>query len=216
MVDRKTSNVQRQTNRVKSLLNKTKMKNNILAIVFSFLAFQSLGQTQTLFDDANIYGGFGGPIVEFSGFKGDVLTSIGGGGGVFIDNFFLGGYGMGSLELEDAEVAQEDFRLNMGHGGFWLGYAHRPFQVVHFYGSTKVGWGDINVQYKGEGTRPSDNIFVVQPEVGVEVNMFRWFKIVGTVGYRSVSGVNRLDTHSNSDFSGITGGLTFRFGWFEN
>lgn len=191
------------------------MKNIIFTLLLCFFTFQGFGQSQTLFSDADIYGGFGGPIVEFSGFNGDLITSIGGGGGVFLDDVFIGGYGMGSLEMRDPSVDLENFRMNMGHGGFWLGYANKQHRLTHIFASTKLGWGSIDVDFRGEGERPSDNIFVINPEVGMEVNLFRWFKIGGTVGYRLVTGVNEIDTHSNSDFNSITGALVFRFGWFE-
>ncbi|MEM6965189.1 MAG: hypothetical protein AAF573_10500 [Bacteroidota bacterium] len=191
------------------------MKNSFCVVLFCCFLLQGFGQSQTLFNDADIYGGFGGPIIEFSGFNGDVITSIGGGGGVFLDNVFIGGYGMGSLEMRDPSVEQENFKMNLGHGGFWLGYAKNQYKLTHLFASTKLGWGSIDVDFDGPGSKPSDNVFVISPEVGLEVNLFRWFKIGGTVGYRLVTGVNEIDTHSNSDFNSVTGGLVFRFGWFE-
>jgi hypothetical protein len=77
-----------------------------------------------------------------------------------------------------------------------------------------LGWGGIDIEIDDEGFTRNDNIFVVTPEVGVEVNVFRWFKIAGTVGYRAVTGVNSISGQSNEDFSGMAGTLTFRFGGF--
>ncbi len=191
------------------------MKNNFTLLIFCLLTFQGFGQSETLFSDVNKVIGFGGPIVEFSSFKGEVVPAVGGGGGVFLDDFFIGGYGLGGLDFRDASVDIENYRMKLSHGGFWLGYHHNRDKVLHVYASTKLGWGDIDVDYVGIGSRPNDNIFVIQPEAGVEVNLFRWFKLAGTVGYRGVTGVNEIETHSNSDFSGMVGTLTFRFGWFD-
>lgn len=191
------------------------MKNNFTLIVLCFFAFQGFSQSQTLFSDVDEVVGFGGPIVEFSAFKGEVIPAIGGGGGVFLDDFFIGGYGIGGLDFRDASVDLENYRMKLSHGGFWLGYNHNQDKVLHVFASAKLGWGDIDVKYIGTGGKPSDNIFVIQPEAGVEVNLFRWFKLAGTVGYRAVTGVNEIETHSNSDFSGMVGTLTFRFGWFD-
>lgn len=191
------------------------MKNNFILLIFCVFTFQGFGQSQTLFSGVEEVIGFGGPIVEFSGFKGEVIPAVGGGGGVFLDNFFVGGYGIGGLDFRDPAVDLENYRMKLSHGGFWLGYNHNRDKLLHVFASAKLGWGEIDVKYIGNGTRPSDNIFVVQPEAGLEVNLFRWFKLAGTVGYRAVTGVNEIETHSNSDFSGITGALTFRFGWFE-
>lgn len=191
------------------------MKNNLTLLIFCLFTFQGFGQSETLFSDVDQVVGFGGPIVEFSGFNGEVIPAVGGGGGIFLDDFFIGGYGLGGLDFRDPSVDLDNYRMKLSHGGFWLGYNHNKDKVIHFYGSAKLGWGDIDVKFNGPGARPSDNIFVVQPEAGLEVNLFRWFKLVGTVGYRAVSGVNEIETHSNSDFSGVTGALTFRFGWFD-
>ena len=191
------------------------MKNNFILFIFCVFTFQGFGQSQTLFSDVEEITGFGGPIVEFSGFKGEVIPAVGGGGGVFLDDFFIGGYGIGGLDFRDPAVDLENYRMKLSHGGFWLGYNHNRDKLVHIFASAKLGWGDIDVKYIGNGERPSDNIFVVQPEAGLEVNLFRWFKLAGTVGYRAVTGVNEIETHSNSDFSGVTGALTFRFGWFD-
>lgn len=144
-----------------------------------------------------------------------MVPAAGGGGGVFLDDFFIGGYGIGGLDFRDPAVDLNNYRMKLSHGGFWFGYNHNQDKVIHLYASAKLGWGDIDVKFNGSGDKPNDNIFVVQPEAGIEVNLFRWFKLVGTVGYRAVSGVNEIETHTNSDFSGVTGALTFRFGWFD-
>lgn len=191
------------------------MKNNFIFLIFLVFTFQGFGQSETLFSDVHVISGFGGPIVEFSGFKGEVIPAVGGGGGIMLDDFFMGGYGIGGLDFRDPDVDLENYQMKLGHGGFWLGYHHQRHKLLHVFASAKLGWGDIDVKYNGNGPRPSDNIFVVQPEAGFEVNLFRWFKLAGTVGYRSVTGVNEIETYSNSDFSGVTGALTFRFGWFE-
>lgn len=192
------------------------MKKELLLFVLLFIStLPSFSQSETLFSDVDEVVGFGGPIVEFSAFKGEVVPAVGGGGGVFLNDFFIGGYGIGGLDFRDPSIELDNYRMKLNHGGFWLGYNHNQDKVLHFYGSAKLGWGGIDVKYNGAGERPNDNVFVIQPEAGVEVNLFRWFKLVGTVGYRAVTGVNEIETQNNSDFSGITGALTFRFGWFD-
>ncbi|HFC01006.1 MAG TPA: hypothetical protein ENJ53_09405 [Phaeodactylibacter sp.] len=190
------------------------MKKNLMIIVLSFLAFQGFSQVETLFNRARVVGAFGGPFVEFSQFKGDYISSTGGGGGLIIDDFFIGGYGVGSVNINDIVTAENHIRMDIGHGGFWLGYTYNSPKLIHLFASTKLGWGGIDLRIDDEGYRSSDNIFVVSPEVGVELNIFRWFKLGGTVGYRAVTGVNNLKNQTNADFSGLTGTLTFRFGGF--
>ena len=190
------------------------MKKNLMIIVLSFLAFQGFSQAETLFNRARVVGAFGGPFVEFSQFKGDYLTSSGGGGGLIIDDFFIGGYGIGSVSINDIVTADDQIKMEIGHGGFWLGYTYKSHKLVHLYASTKLGWGGIDLRIDDEGYRAKDNIFVVSPELGIELNIFRWFKLGGTVGYRAVTGIDNITGQTNADFSGMTGGLTFRFGGF--
>ena len=102
----------------------------------------------------------------------------------------------------------------MAHGGFWLGYTYKSYKLIHIFASAKLGWCGIDIEIYESGFRTDDNIFVVSPEIGVELNVFRWFKIAGTVGYRAVSGVNSITGQSNKDFSGMAGTLTFRLGGF--
>ena len=47
------------------------------------------------------------------------------------------------------------------------------------------------------------NAELESPELGVELNIFRWFKIAGTAGYRQVTGVNEALGQTNEDFSGF-------------
>ena len=38
---------------------------------------------------------------NFSDFGDNPTTAVGGGGAIILDNFFLGGYGIGSIEFSD-------------------------------------------------------------------------------------------------------------------
>ncbi|MEZ4985415.1 MAG: hypothetical protein R2795_10320 [Saprospiraceae bacterium] len=107
--------------------------------------------------------------------------------------------------------------LDIGHGGFWLGGTFQPWQLLHLYGSARIGWGGINIELEDNPSyRDLDKIFVATPEIGLELNIARWFRVAGTVGYRYVTGVNENLGLSNDDFSGATAAVTLRFGWFGN
>ena len=74
------------------------MKKLGLFTVALMLGFALQAQHETLFNNARVVGGFGAPIIEM-GLGNDMSTAVGGGGGVVIDNFFIGGYGVGSLDF---------------------------------------------------------------------------------------------------------------------
>lgn len=190
--------------------------------VFFFFALFStvsmaVAQHETLFSRARVIGGFGGPLLEFGNIKGDYTPSVGGGGGLIIDNFFIGAYGVGSLDHLQYNIDNEDFRMDLAHGGLWLGYTPATFKIVHPYTSARIGWGFAEIRddpFKINSN--GDAIFVFTPELGVELNLTRFFRMSASAGYRLVSDVDQFDNLSNKDFSSFTGQLTFRFGWFGN
>lgn len=191
------------------------MKKLLFTALLGLLGLTAFAQHETLFGRARVVGGFGGPIFEW-GLGNDLNTSVGGGGGVVIDNFFLGGYGLGSADFNQLIENGDIDQLDIGHGGFWLGFSVPSHKLIHFYGSTRIGWGAINVQFNDPGQSYSDvdKIFALTPEAGLELNVARWFRAVGTVGYRWVDGVNANSGYAEDAFNGWTAGLTLRFGWF--
>jgi hypothetical protein len=196
------------------------MKYPIL-ISFCLMAVTLLpAQHEALFDDVSSLGAFGGPILEFSSINGQLVADVGGGGALILDEFFIGGYGMGtdypevSFETEiDGELTQIDADIDFGHGGLWFGYVRDIEQKMHLYSSLKVGWGRADLEHD-IADLPSDRLFVLTPEIGIELNMTKFFRIGLTGGYRIVNGVSRLPGLDNQDFSSPTVGITFRFGGF--
>ncbi|MGH1436123.1 MAG: hypothetical protein ACRBG0_16875 [Lewinella sp.] len=171
-------------------------------------------QHETLFNQARVVGAFGGPITEY-GLSNNLSTSVGGGGALVINSFFIGGYGLASVDFDQLYEDGEVDVLDIGHGGFWLGGTYQPHRLVHMYGSARLGWGAINIDLNGNTPyRELDKIFVATPEIGMELNITRWFRLAGTVGYRYVTGVNEDRGLKGEDFSGAVAGVTLRFGWF--
>lgn len=174
-------------------------------------------QEQTLFSGASRVGGFGGPIFEFGSIQKQSGTSTGGGGGVIVNDFFFGGFGMGA-DYADLSLPDGRYQMDMGYGGLWLGYVPLGDRVIHPYATFRIGWGSVSLNRRGNFPdlfESTDQIFVLAPEGGLEINVFRWFRIAGTVGYRWVDGVNEeLAGLTENDFRSINGGLTLRFGGF--
>ncbi len=171
-------------------------------------------QHETLFNRTRVVGGFGGPIFEL-GLNNDFNTAVGGGGGLVLNNFFIGGYGVGSIDFDQLIDEGDVDVLDIGHGGFWLGGTFQPYRLIHLYGSARIGWGAINVDFNDPLPYDEiDKIFVMTPEIGIELNLTSWFRIAGTVGYRFVNGTNENFGYKDEDFSGTFAGITARFGWF--
>ncbi len=181
-----------------------------------FLAIKCYGQEdQTLLKGARIRGGFGGPTWVFSRAVGDAGWGVGGGGGVIIGSLFIGGFGQG--ETFGRRVVQgREHQFSLGYGGLWLGVAYPSHRLVHLYGSLKLGVGGVSLlPRQGGGEGFNDSVALITPEVGAEVNITKWFRLVGHVGHRWVAGLDGLGPYANSeDFNSVVWGLTLRFGSF--
>lgn len=198
------------------------MKKTIFIALFTCASLQIFAQTwrynngnqdETLFNRSHRSGFFVSPIVEYSDFKNDLTTATGGGLGFIAGDFFIGGYGLGIVDYD--KVLNEDFdHLEMGHGGLWFGFSAPQHEVVHFFSSVKAGWGAVNINFDNNNEDYEDSFFAVTPEAGLEVNVFRWFRIGGTVGYRFMNGLNNSATFDKKDFQTMTASLTFRIGGF--
>ncbi len=187
----------------------------VMVLMVLLSGILSAQKQETLFQNASVVGGFGGPIAEF-GLNNGINTSLGGGGGIVINSFFLGGYGLGSLDFGNLFDEEEDLEnLEIGHGGLWLGYTLRPYSIAHLYSSVRIGWGAVEVDFDQVNSfSDTDQVFVLTPEVGAEINLTRWWRLAGAVGYRWVNGARDDLGYEDADFSGTVISATMRFGWF--
>ncbi len=189
------------------------MKKSICIAILTIFAAQIWAQRdETLVSRSHRSGFFVSPIVEYSNLQGEWNTSVGGGLAFIAGDFFIGGYGLGMADF-DQIIDDDDFEeLQMGHGGFWLGYVAPQHRALHAFASVKAGWGAVNIDF--DDGDYEDAFFAVTPEVGLEVNVFRWFRVAGTVGHRFINGLDDSPNFSNDELDGMVGTLTFRIGGF--
>lgn len=209
------------------------MNTRFLIFAFCLFAFnlaaqEEMPQTQpredmtekTLFDNARVTGGFGGPIFSYSKTDGQSMWGAGGGGGVVLNHFFIGAFGMGET-FDDAfdNINNNNVHLGLGYGGLWTGVTWPTHEIIHLYTSLKIGGGAVG-SYNYDDNHDNyddgwdDPVFVAIPEVGVEVNMARWFRLSASAGYRFVDGFGGWKTLESNDLNAPVFGLTMRFGWF--
>lgn len=171
-------------------------------------------QEQTLAGSARVRGGFGGPFFVFSNVDGEWGGGAGGGGGFILNDMFFGGFGQGE-SFGNRTINGIRYNLSLGQGGLWIGYVKPSHKLFHLYATAKIGWGGVNLTPQNVSANDvTDDIFVLTPEAGVEVNVLHWFRIAATGGYRVVTGVNQIEGYKNRDFSSPIVGLTLRFGGF--
>jgi hypothetical protein len=180
----------------------------VLALLFGGLKAQDNG-IQTLFGSGTRISGFGGPIMSFTSINGKFAHMMGGGGAVILGDFWLGGYGEG---LTNTIMAGGN-RIDFGHGGFWTGYSFLASRALHPSVSAQLGWGSISQKDDDYSYLSSDNVFVVNPILELEMNFTKFFRLGVGAHYRFVNGVN-TSTLTNADFSGPGAFLSFKFGWF--
>jgi hypothetical protein len=166
-------------------------------------------EIQTLFGSGTRISGFGGPIMSFTSINGEFAHMMGGGGCVLLGDVFIGGYGEG---LTNSIMAGGN-SIKFGHGGFWTGYSFMADRALHPAISTQLGWGSITQTDDNHYHLSSDNVFVINPAIELEMNFTKFFRLGIGAHYRIVSGVN-TSTLTNSDFSGPGAFLSFKFGWF--
>lgn len=172
--------------------------------------------TETLFQKAHVRGGFGGPIFSISQANNQTGFGSGGGGGVVFDRLFVGLFGMGEV-FDAPKIGQKQPAL--GYGGLWMGYTIPSHKLLHLYTSVKIGGGaigttDFDDHWEFEDHWP-DAVLVVTPEAGLELNVARWFRMSGTVGYRFVNGFDGAGNLGKRDLNAPTYAINFRFGWFS-
>ncbi|MEX0772309.1 MAG: hypothetical protein WD038_04030 [Balneolales bacterium] len=182
-------------------------------------------EAQTLFNNDVAHGGAGGPMVSFSDIDGELGVWVGGRGGWIInfDNnhaITLGGGGYGLVTehgVPDADFGDPDtdyFAFN-SYGGFVFEYTNRSYSLVHPTVSVLLGAGGLEISDRdfNETDHNSDQYFVFEPNANLELNITDFFRIGVGASYRLTNGINRAG-FSDSDFSGLNGLITLKFGSF--
>lgn len=189
-------------------------------------AYQGFAQqSQTLFNNDVSFGGFGGPVVKFSDVAGDLGVWVGGRGGGIIKldqnhAFSLGGGGYALVTehlVSDANYGDPNtdfFAMNF-YGGFDMEYTNRSYQPAHFTISSLIGGGGLMIRDRDfdEVDHSPNRYFVFEPGAHMELNITHFFRVAAGLSYRMTSGISRAG-FTDSDFSGINGSITFKFGKF--
>lgn len=181
--------------------------------------------------------GFGGIMCETSLLNKHISESLGAGGALLINNyFFIGGYAVGMASnhyIDDLVMPTYDsllykgtkLRINYSHAGVWVGGIFFSQKRVHFGVSTRLGWGHIylteqynnsyinNVNYKLDYT--NDKVFVISPQVELEIKITPWLKANIGLGYNFVTGVS-FDRYKEYNFNSPQFTVGIYFGGFSN
>lgn len=163
------------------------------------------------------HGGYGAPEVKLTSIAGTAGLLVGGQGGWVINHVFvLGGAGYGlATDVPSPDVLQTPGAsrafLSYGYGGPRLTFIPGARRPVHLVAAVLVGGG--HVSSKSEGRSTGGGFFVVEPELGVEVNVARHLRIALGASYR-IAGATSIVGLDTGALSGPTGLLAVKIGDF--
>lgn len=186
------------------------MKKYLMPVltILCFATFSNAQKDETLIGKTGLKftGIWGGPNFGLVGFGGETNGMAGGFFGLEFSKSLLLGFG-GSNSSESTTYNGSLRKYDIDYGGFLIGYTYQSHRVIHPRVSFMLGSGNLKVKDK-----PDDDIFVVQPSAGVEVNLFQWFRMGFEGGYRFVSNTD-LPKPNEGDASAPFAQLSLRFGW---
>jgi hypothetical protein len=179
----------------------------LLILILVSLPLAANAQEKTLIGGEIESGGYGGPVLKLSGVNNEFCVFIGGRGGWIINHAFIvggGGYGLVT------DIYVDSKKLNVGYGGLELGYVFLSDSLVHFTVHSLFGFGGVSFE---SDPASADEIFVIEPEATVVLNVTEFFRIAAGISYRLVTGVTTSGV-SDASLSGLSGMLVFKFGNF--
>ncbi len=179
---------------------------------------------QTLISGDVSHGGFGGPVLKIGGVDGSAGVWIGGRGGWILNlaqdhaiSIGGGGYGLVTNHRSPTFLTsdKESTYAAIGYGGLQLEYINRSWNLAHFTVTSLIGGGGLGLRTSGYDviTDDAETFFVFEPGINLELNITTFFRIMTGISYRVVSGIDDFGFR-DSDFSGINGTLTLKFGAF--
>lgn len=205
------------------------MKKTVLILLL--LVSGLFAQRKTFFEGQIDNGGFGAPRIKVSSVRGNLGVLVGAYGGWLIDHKLLiggGGYGLANnIKAQDDVQSVMNYKeqpyVDFGYGGGVLEYYFNPDELIHSSVSVLIGAGGVSYRSSDfdhnsslggwNDTHKGDVVFVLEPGIGGEINVAKYFKVGASLSYRYVSGVD-LYGMKNSDLSNFSAGIALKFGVF--
>ncbi len=178
--------------------------------------FDRRGRERTLLGDLDLSGAWGGPTYNYSSTGDDWSLMRGGFGGLeFGEEFFIGYGGWKNRESFTVdEVVAGAPEYDFKHSGLILAYSPFSQNAIHPRISAIFGPGKMEITQSAvaEEVGLDDRFLVGQATIGLELNLFQWFRLGVDGGYRFASGVEVPSVTAN-DISGTFVQLEARFGF---
>ena len=96
-----------------------------------------------------------------------------------------------------------------------MGYSFPAREEAHLYTNLRLGRGTAQLTGRSDAAGIiSEDIYVINPEIGMEINISPWSRFIISGSARWVSGIDSDTGLTNTDFENYAVGMTFRFGNF--
>jgi hypothetical protein len=188
--------------------------NRLLAIAFILLATITstfAQREETLIGSSGygftgVWGGFTSNLGQFnnkySSYQGGMWALE------FGKRFYVGGihYNLGSQLINNSTTKS----YSMSSNNLLLGYTHKSYLPIHPI--VGLGIGGSTIHLRSDGVTTDNNVFMLHPTIGAELNITRWCHLDAQMGYRAVMNSNYAGL-SDKDFSGLYGQLNLKFGY---
>jgi hypothetical protein len=186
----------------------------IVCLATAAVAAETAPPAETLFDGAVVIGGYGAPAVRVGQFNGDVAAFAGVQGGVILNHTLVLGAGGWGL-IPSVNVADGAPRwVNFGYGGFLVEYTPFWHKLVHPHASVLIGGGGLSYSDTyGWEYGYVDVVFIVEPTVGVELNLTKYLRLAVGGGYRYAADTE-FEGLTDDDLRGVSGAAVFKIGAF--
>jgi len=193
------------------------MKKLVILLFVLVLAGPALARDEVLIGGDIESGGYGALTVRYGRILGADGVFVGGQGGWIINHSFViggGGYGLANnIGIQDCDYLY----LGFGYGGLLLEYIIASQKLVHFSVQVLVGAGGISYftnDYHCEyNPYDSDAFFALEPGANLMLNLHKYVRVGIGATYRYIGGAD-YDGITDSDLSGFSGGMIFKFGSF--
>ena len=210
------------------------MKNLILILSIFILSIkpshcqdnQDDSKIESLFQGNKIENitGYGGPIFKMSYMNGIWSPFFGGQGAVLLNRtvaFGLRGIGS-SYGINKFQIGNEDRYLKLMYGGAYAEYINNLSSTFHISTNIGIMGGKYEVSKKTSENSVKDKdyfsleesyIFILEPQIALEVNLTSFFIAGITLDYRFAMGPSMKDVKIG-DINGFSAGITLKFGKF--
>ena len=157
------------------------MKRYTLFIVFiAFCTLISAQKDETIFNATGIRltGAWGGPILAGTLVDGDVVRQSGSIFALEFNKNLTIGWSSNNVGFPRVTSSRIDFSYN----GLFLNYAPSSHKAIHPSFGMLASGGRFGLE--AQDNREKNDIWVAQPHIGLEFNVFRWMKVQMLGGYR--------------------------------